>query len=311
MPPKVSINLCCYNSEQFLGETLKSIEDQTFRDWELVVINDGSSDSTESMVMEFKSRGFPVVYTYQDNKGLGYSRNRALEFSQGEYIAFIDHDDVWLPDKLEKQVEIFERRNDVDFIYTNYFVLKEGQRRLAFKGAKPDGDVFERFLKQYPVSVLTAAVRMRAIRGFGEYFDTKLRLCEEYDLFMRLLFQSKAFYIGEPMAVYRIHPERASTKFIDEWPSEMEDIMEKYKKNLKGFEEKYAATLRFVYGKIGYYRARAEMVKRNCEKAKARAYLRPYLGVDFRLFFLYLITFLPYSVWHRAISIRSKGYFDT
>ena len=309
MPPKVSINLCCYNSEQFLAETLQSIEDQTFRNWELIVINDGSSDSTESMIMEFKSRGFPVVYQYQENKGLGYSRNRALEFSQGDYIAFIDHDDVWLPEKLKKQVEIFEQRRDIDFIYTNYYVLKEGQRRLAFKSAKPDGDVCERFLRQYPVSVLTAAVRMSAIKGLGEYFDISLKLCEEYDLFMRLLFHSKAAYIEEPLAVYRIHPERASIKFIDGWPREMEDIITKYKKILENFEEKYAATLRYVYGKIGYYRARAEMAKQ--KPKKARAHLRPYLGIDFRFAFLYLITFLPPSVWHRAISIRSKGYFDT
>jgi hypothetical protein len=142
---------------------------------------------------------------------------------------------------------------------------------------------------------------MSAIRGLEEYFDTSLRLCEEYDLFMRLLFRSKAAYIGEPLAVYRIHSERASIKFIDGWPDEMEDIIGKYKEVLKGFEENYAVTLRYVYGKIGYYRARAE---------KARAHLKPYLGIDFRFLFLYLITFLPSSVWHKAVSIRSKGYFD-
>ncbi|MCX5807570.1 MAG: glycosyltransferase family A protein [Proteobacteria bacterium] len=309
MPPKVSINLCCYNSEKYLAETLQSIENQTFRDWELIVINDGSSDSTESMIMEFKDRGFPVTYHYQENRGLGYSRNRALEFSQGEYITFIDHDDLWLPEKLAMQVAAFEKRNDIDFIYTNYFVLKDGQKKLAFRKPNPDGDVFGRFLRQYSAGYVTVAIRMSAIRRLGEYFDTNFRLCEEYDFFMRILFQSKAIYIRDPLAVYRIHSERASTRYIDEWPREMEDIMEKYKKTLKGFKEKYAATLRYVYGKIGYYRARAEMSKQNCEKA--REYLRPYLGIDFRFLLLYLMTFLPAFVWRRAVSMESKGYFDT
>lgn len=307
--PKVSINLCCYNSERFLEETLKSIEDQTFRDWELIVINDGSSDSTETIIDRFKARGFPISYHYQENKGLGYSRNRALELSGGDYIAFIDHDDMWLPGKLEKQVEVFERRKDIDFIYTNYFIQKEERRSVALKGPQPDGEVFDHFLRRYPVSVLTAAIRKSAISGFGERFDTKLRLCEEYDLFMRLLFRSRAAYIGEPLAVYRIHPDRASTRFIDEWSVEMEAIVGKYKKVLEGFAEKHAASLRYLYGKIGYYRARSAMAERR--PGEARKFLRPYVGIDPRFALLYIITFLPPVVWSKIVSIGSKGYFDT
>jgi len=309
MPPKVSINLCCYNSERFLEDTLKSIGDQTFRDWELIVVNDGSSDSTEAIVDGFKARGFPVSYHYQENRGLGYSRNRALELSGGDYVVFIDHDDIWLPEKLGKQVDVFEHRKDIDFIYTNYFIQKGERRSVALKGPQPDGEVFDHFLRRYPVSVLTAAIRKSAISGFEERFDTKLRLCEEYDLFMRLLFYSRAAYIGEPLAVYRIHPDRASTRFIDEWPDEMEDIIGKYKKVLEGFEGKHAEALRYLYGKIGYYRARAAMAEKKSEKA--REYLRPYIGVDPRFVVLYIITFLPSVVWHKVVSIGSKGYFDT
>ncbi|HOE17685.1 MAG TPA: glycosyltransferase [Syntrophorhabdaceae bacterium] len=308
IPPKLSINLCCYNSEKFLEETLKSIGDQTFGDWELIVINDGSSDLTETIIERFRERGFPVSYFYQENRGLGYSRNRALELSRGDYVAFIDHDDIWLPEKLERQIEVFERRKDIDFIYTNYYIQKGVRRSVAYKASQPDGEVFDHFLRRYPVNVLTAAIRKNAVLGFEERFDAKLRLCEEYDLFMRLLYNARAAYIGEPLAVYRIHSDRASTRFIDGWPDEMEDIIGKYKRVLKGFEAKHGESLRYLYGKIGYYRARSAMARQ--DPRKARNFLKPHIGIDPRFLFLFVITFLPPVVWNKVVSMRSKGYFD-
>ncbi len=133
--PKVSINLCCYNSEKNLRETLESIVKQTYKDWELIIINDGSSDSTESIIYEYVNQGFPITYHYQENKGLGYSRNEALSRSQGEYIAFIDHDDIWVAGKLNRQVAFLDQNPEVDFLYSNFFMLDEGKNKqyLAFK----------------------------------------------------------------------------------------------------------------------------------------------------------------------------------
>lgn len=287
---------------------MASIGGQTFRDWELIVINDGSSDSTETIIERFKARGFPVFYHYQENRGLGYSRNRALELSGGEYIAFIDHDDMWQPEKLKRQVEVFERRKDIDFIYTNYFIQRGERRSVAYKGTQPEGEVFDQFLRRYAVNVLTAAIRKSAVLGFEERFDAKLRLCEEYDLFMRLLYSAKAAYIAEPLAVYRIHPGRTSTRFIDGWPDEMEGIIGKYKRVLEGFEAGHGEALRYLYGKIGYYRARSAMAQK--KPGEARRFLKPYMDVDPRFAMLYMITFLPPFVWNKVVSIGSKGYFD-
>ncbi|MEO8035126.1 MAG: glycosyltransferase family A protein [Acidobacteriota bacterium] len=97
MPPLVSVNLCCYNSERFLEETLQSIFTQTFADWELVVINDGSEDSTDAIIRRHQESGRRIVYHPQANAGLGASRNKAIELSQGKYIALICGDDAWYP----------------------------------------------------------------------------------------------------------------------------------------------------------------------------------------------------------------------
>ena len=108
MAPLVSINLCCYNSEKYLRETLDSIVNQTYKDWELVIINDGSTDATELIIQEYQARSYPIVYHYQKNNGLSKSRNKALQLSKGKYIAFIDHDDIWIAEKLQKQILLME-----------------------------------------------------------------------------------------------------------------------------------------------------------------------------------------------------------
>ena len=107
MKPLVSINLCCFNSERYLRETLESIAGQTFSNWELVAVNDGSTDSTESILHEFRTKGYPVLYYYQENRGIAHSRNKAIELSRGDYIAFIDHDDIWFPDILSNQLAAY------------------------------------------------------------------------------------------------------------------------------------------------------------------------------------------------------------
>ncbi|MCX5809249.1 MAG: glycosyltransferase [Proteobacteria bacterium] len=308
MPPKVSINLCCYNSEKFLQETLKSIEEQTFTDWELVVINDGSSDSTESIIMEFKSRGFPVLYHYQENRGLGYSRNRAIELSSGEYIAFIDHDDMWLPEKTVKQVDVVKSCQDVDLVYSNLFVTKKGRQTLFHKKRQSSGYVFDKFLRYYPVSISTVMIRKRSLDRLGVFFDSNLILTEEFDLFMRVLYGSKAAYIDQPLAVYRIHPGMSSIKYIEKFPDEMAYTIGKFKEMDPSFEVKYSSELDYLNAKIGYYRARAEMLYNNTQKARACLY--PFRLTDYRFFLLYVITFFPPKVWHKIHSFMTKGAFS-
>jgi len=137
MSPTLSINLCCYNSEKYLKETLESIFAQTYKDWELVVINDGSTDSTESIIKEYISQGYPISYCWQENRGLGYSRNEALKHSRGKYIAFIDHDDIWLPQKLEKQIPLFDRNPKTAIVASNAIQFNEKGNNALFCKKKP------------------------------------------------------------------------------------------------------------------------------------------------------------------------------
>lgn len=287
----VSINLCCYNSEKYLRETLQSLINQTYKNWELVVINDGSSDSTEAIILEFKDRGYPIRYHYQQNAGLSASRNKAFELSKGEYVAFIDHDDLWLPDKLEKQVAMFEKHPKADFQYGNYFILKGRRKILALRREQPQGKVFARFLYHCPVAILTTMVRKRAMERLDSLFDSNLNMAEEFDLFMRLLYRSGAVYQNEPLAVYRMHSGMSSIKFMERWPAEIEYVIKKFGYMYQNFEKDYADALNNKKRELECLRAKVYM--KLGDSRSARRHLRPYIFSDLKSSALYLFSGMP------------------
>ncbi len=308
MEPLVSINLCCYNSDPYLRETLDSIINQSYKNWELVIIDDGSTDSTGEIVSEYTERGFPIRYYYQENKGLGYARNRAIELSKGDFIAFIDHDDLWLSKKLERQVRLFEERDDIDFIYTNFFCLKNGVKKIYFRKPNPEGRVFREFLYTNFAALLTVMIRRSSVEAFSEFFDVNLKLCEEYEFFMRVLYNSKAGYIKEPLAIYRIHKDMGSLKLIERWPYEMAYILNKFSQLYKNFDEDHKKEISYMRAKIAYYKARVEMA--GSDRLKARSLLEPYKSVDIKFFFLYIMTYLPKFIWHTVHKVMTKGAFS-
>ena len=293
MNPKVSINLCCYNSEKYLRETLDSIVNQTYKDWELIIINDGSSDSTESILYDYINRGLPIIYHYQENKGLSFSRNEAIKRSQGEFIAFIDHDDLWIPEKLETQLRYMHVHPECGFLYSNAYVMNDKKRRLVYsiRATMPQGSVFRTFLTRYPVNLQTVVIRKTLLDDLDDFFDENLVLSEEFDFFLRLLYKTRAGYHKEPLAVYRLHSDMSSVKNFQKFEEERCYILDKLIKNIHKFEEKYQNEIRLYRAGIAEQRATEHMLQE--EKTKARDAMKPYMFMSLKHFILYLMTYLP------------------
>jgi glycosyltransferase involved in cell wall biosynthesis len=209
--PKISINLCCYNSERYLRETLESIIGQTWQDWELVIVNDGSTDGTESIIREYQERGYPIVYHHQSNRGLAFSRNQAIELSRGDFIAFIDHDDLWLKDKLEKQVRIIrEETSDLGLIYTRTDYFKDdgeqGEVPKKYLGTNlPEGRVLKALLLENNFITLSSAVVSKescvSVGGFPNHYQ----YAEDYYLFSAIASTYKVRCEQSVCCMYRIH----------------------------------------------------------------------------------------------------------
>jgi len=291
MSPAVSINLCCYNSERFLEEILRSIFEQTYKDWELMIINDGSTDSTESIIREYINRGYPIVYHWQENHGLGYSRNEAIKRSRGKYIAFIDHDDLWLPNKLEKQVPLFNDP-EVVLVYSDavYFNTAGAERRRYHGHPCFIGNCFRELLADYNLVMSTAIIRRSALNQQPYWFDERLQFSEEAELFLRLAYNGKLAMVNLPLVRYRVHSASLTWTCDKLFDREVEMILLQYQKLFPDFTNRFAREINQWRNNLAFQKAKRLWI--SGDGAAARAILKPYLK-NIRTLLLYLLSFSP------------------
>ncbi len=247
----VSVNIPCFNSAKFIGETLKSVLNQTYTDFEIIVMDDGSTDGTGRIVNSL--RDSRIKYFYKANEGLSETRNKGILASAGKYIAFLDHDDIWLPQKLEKEMAILET-GDAGLVFSDCYISRGGirEKMTYFDRCKPKrGLVFEDLLFDSSnfIPLSTVVMRSDIFKDIG-YFKKEFKIGEEYELFLRAAHKYKFDYVDEPLAEYRIHENNFSARkelFI----KEAFDILEFWKKacpelldrNKERFLKKEAALL--------------------------------------------------------------------
>lgn len=290
--PKVSINLCCYNSEINLRETLDSIVNQTYKDWELIIINDGSSDSTESIIYEYLNQGFQITYYYQENKGLGYSRNKAMKRSQGEYIAFIDHDDIWMTEKLAKQVPLFQDPEvGLVFCDTVYFNDRGDEERLYSRRKYATGSCFEALLIDYFLAMPSVVIRSSVLADMEEWFDPRFYMNEEADLFIRIAHKWKLAMVDAPLAKWRMHPASLTWTRYSKFADEFEEMLVKYHQLYPDFASRYAKEIRALKRHIALIRAKWFL--ETGDLSSMRSQLSPHIFLSMRALILFLISCFP------------------
>lgn len=193
--PKVSVIIPTYNRAAFIGAAIESVLNQTFSDFELIVVDDGSTDETEAVASRFlDDRRF--IYLPQDNRGRSAARNRALACARGAYIAFLDSDDTYLPEKLAQQVAYLENHVDVDMVYTSAVCIDQHGKELKNQGyvAKDEGLIYElvAFFQPLTITLPTVMVRCTVFERLGG-FDVAMERFEDTDLWRRI---AKAHRIG-------------------------------------------------------------------------------------------------------------------
>lgn len=228
MHPKVSVNICCYNSEKFIKETIQSVLDQTLKDFEVIIIDDGSKDRTGEIIGGFNDER--IKYCYQENKGLSASRNKAIALSSGEYIALLDHDDLWEKEKLEMQIRLFESNPRLGLVFSDAYQIDECNKVLgnSFSIIKPfRGDVFKNLIRNNFIPCLTIVMRRQFLDKAG-YFRENYYIAEEYDCLIRLSVISEFDFVNMPLGSYRLHAGNIS-KNIEIRHKEIMSIMHNLK----------------------------------------------------------------------------------
>lgn len=181
----VSILIPAYNAEKYIGVALDSALNQTYKNLEIVVVNDGSRDNTEAVIKNYRDRR--LRYFSQENRGIARTRNKLLREAKGEYITFLDSDDIYLPDKVREEVEFLETNSDYGAVYCDlrYFFDENPNKLYRHKYVFHSGDILAELLKRQFITNTTLMLRRSVIEKIGD-FNEEAREVEDWSYFLRM-----------------------------------------------------------------------------------------------------------------------------
>jgi glycosyltransferase involved in cell wall biosynthesis len=204
---KVSIIVPTYNRAHLVIETINSILAQTFKDFELIVIDNESSDNTEEVIKSY-SDGRIRYFRNQNNGLVAVNRNYGINKANGEYIAFCDDDDLWMPEKLERQVKLLDLNKELGLVYSDSYIMNENgnlERYTLLSSSKLfRGNVFDKLFQMNFIPMLTVMIRREVLSKVGG-FDPKYIIAQDHDLWLRIAEHYPIDFTEEPLAKYRIH----------------------------------------------------------------------------------------------------------
>ena len=205
----VSIIMPSYNSEKFIANSIDSIISQTYQNWELIIVDDVSSDNSNDIIESYIKKNDCVKLIKLDkNSGPAIARNRAIKEAQGRYIAFLDADDLWMPQKLEKQIA-FMQKESIALSYTGYYRIEEGNGEIIDQIHVPKKVDYSELLKQNIIGCLTAIYDTEKI---GKVYMPEIRKRQDFGLWLKILKRvSYAYGLDEPLAYYRVRPDSVSS----------------------------------------------------------------------------------------------------
>lgn len=208
-----------YNAGKYIAESIKSVMSQTYNNWELIIIDDGSTDNTSAIIKQYTNADKRISYHYQANARQGTARNTGIKKSKGSLIAFLDSDDLWLPNKLKIMMEEF-KKNDQDLLFTDAYIFDDSfniekipadQKRFMVTSAQYKGtEGLQHFLVFNRIPMLTTLIKKEVLVETNMFSDRGI--CEDYELWLKLLIKGYTFRsIDLPLAAYRLH-DQATTK---------------------------------------------------------------------------------------------------
>ena len=213
---KVSIIMPVYNGERFIKQAIESVLAQSYSNWELIVVNDGSTDRTADIVSRYADSRIKLVH--QDNFGEASARNTALKNMQGEYLAFLDADDLYLPHHLEYIMQYFSTHEQVDAVYTDGYYINQGGKQIktlsSCRRGPFEGDIFEKVVRSSDVfgGAICVVLHRRLVDQLGLEYDPEIVIGPDWDFLTRFSESANFGYVDYPTCCYRIHQSNISTR---------------------------------------------------------------------------------------------------
>lgn len=240
--PLVSVLTPTYNSEKFVEKTIKTALGQTYKNIEIVLVDDGSQDATPSILKRLADGDKRIKCYFQDNHGLAYSRNRLISLCKGDYIAFLDHDDEFLPDKIQAQIAAFKDKPEIAMVYGDVINrYSDGTERRAFKCRMPRrGRVFYEYLLEGNFMSLPSVLVKKDILARYLPYNQEYRIALDWDLFLKITREHDIDYVNKVVGIYNTHSDRFTARnpvmeldevemVLDFWAQEDPEILSVYK----------------------------------------------------------------------------------
>jgi len=229
--PLVSIIMNCHNGEEFVRQSLKSIKQQTYNNWELIFWDNKSTDNSKKIIKSYSDRR---IRYFRSKKFLNlYSaRNLAIKKAKGKYISFLDVDDLWKKNKLEKQVSYLKKNNDLKIVYSNFTTIDEvkNKKYIYHKNLLPSGHITQKLLNNYQIGILTIMLEKKLF----DYrkFNNAYNIIGDFDFFLSLSTKYKIGCIQEYLASYRIHNSNYSQNKLDDYIKEIKNWISQNQKRM-------------------------------------------------------------------------------
>jgi glycosyltransferase involved in cell wall biosynthesis len=227
--PFVSIVVPLYNGEAFITDAIESILSQTYTNYEIIVIDDGSTDGSRQLLIPFFDK---ISYVYKPNGGIASAYNAGVRISKGELVAFLEQDDIWAPTRLEQHVQYLKRHPDTGMVYSRYFIVdlvapNDSELSTLNLQGQCFVSLFTTCLEKGSILPFSAVTVLRnVLEQIGE-LDTDLRVSVDYDTWLRIAFAYAIGFIDAPLFTYRLHGENTSAAPLPALVDE-EKILEKW-----------------------------------------------------------------------------------
>lgn len=299
--PLVSVIMNCYNSDQYLREAIDSVISQTYANWEIIFWDNQSTDNSAEIVKSYDDKRIKYFYapTFEPLYG---ARNYAIGKSLGEYISFLDCDDTWMLNKLEKQVNVLIDLQ-YSFCYSNYYNLIKGKLEKAHTSTQPSGDIFKYQISNYTVGLLSVMFRKKVWNSMDEKFNKNYNYPGDFDFFIRVLEKYKAVYINDCLCTYRYdNPNSISNTKDKDNLNELKNLIVKYRQRYIDKDillEIKKLEMQIVIKEADYY------MKENMY-SKARSILKPYMKISNKYKVYYFLSFFGLKTIDLLRYIKSK-----
>tara|TARA_B100001027_G_C16259983_1_gene328889 strand:- start:729 stop:1538 length:810 start_codon:yes stop_codon:yes gene_type:complete len=231
-----SIIICCYNSQRYISETINSILNQSYKNYEIVVVNDGSSDDTEKIINQYKKRIKNFKYIYQKNKGFAHSRNVAINHAKGEWIVIIDHDDVCLKNRLEIHYDqIISNKNQSKLFFANTYhfndekIIKKHFDQFSLDNINLSKKYASNYLLTIGCFIDSESVvfkKNEAINIGG--FNSKYKYLADYDFFIRMGEKYSLSFTTQLVSMWRVHNQQATIMMKNIYNKELINLYVNY-----------------------------------------------------------------------------------